>query len=114
MKNRKISNCCCNLDCQFVIQSPGILPEAADTAGTILSLLTLDSVQYMIQMVFFSSEVDKLTLEDSSIRSHDAAHSIRVDTKVHRTDALIILASLQKQSEDTSDRISFRESEHSL
>ena len=90
MKNSKISNCCCNLDCQFVIQSPGVLPEAANTAGTIFSLLTLNSVQYMIQMVFFSSEVDKLSLEDSSICSHDAAHSIRVNAKVYRTDTLIL------------------------
>jgi hypothetical protein len=45
-----------------------------------------DSVQHMVQAVFFSREADKLPCGDSSIRCHDAAYRIGIDPQVYRTD----------------------------
>ena len=89
MEHSKISDCGSNLDRKFVIQPAGIKPQCMGAGITMFSLPTLNSVQYVIQMVFITRKVDKLSLEDSSIGSHDTAHSIGIESKVHGTDALV-------------------------
>lgn len=97
MEHSKIGDCGSNLDRKFVIQPAGIKPQCMCAGITIFSLPTLNSVQYMIQMVFITRKVDKLSLKDSSISSHDTAHSIGVDSKVHGTDALILYRRTRKR-----------------
>ena len=97
MEHSKISDCGSNLDRKFVIQPAGIKPQCMGAGITMFSLPTLNSVQYMIQMVFITRKVDKLSLEDSSIGSHDTAHSIGIESKVHGTDALVLYRCIRKR-----------------
>lgn len=46
-----------------------------------------DTVQHMVQMVFFTRQIDKFPSEDSSIWSYDAAYRVTIKAKVNSTDA---------------------------
>ena len=78
-----------NLLCQFIIKMLCISPERLNVFGTMFPLVSLDSVEYMVQMVFFTGEIDKFPCQDSSIRCHDTANCIRVKSKVNGANTLV-------------------------
>ena len=90
IKHSKFSNRSSNLFRYIVIQGFGVTPHSCGAVGTVLPLLTLDTVKHMIQMVFFTRKIDKFSCKDSSIGSHDAAHSVSIEAKVYSADTPIL------------------------
>lgn len=74
-----------NLLCKFIVNTLCVLPETSYIVASMFTLVSLNAVQYRVEMVFVTGEVYKLPVQDSAIRLHDTANRIGVDTKVYRT-----------------------------
>ena len=74
IENRKIYNGSGNLFGQLIIDAFGIRPKIMCLARTVQSLKLLNAIEHMIQMVFVTCKIDKLSCKDSSICGHDSPH----------------------------------------
>ena len=79
-----------SLSGKFRIQTFRIRPSASDLLGTVFLLESPDPSEYMGQPVFFTGEIDKFPVQDSSVWPHDTTDCIRIDSKIHTADELIL------------------------
>ena len=77
-----------NLLCKFVIQTACVTPEIPHRVRPLFTLLTFDSVQHMIQMVFVTRKIDELSLEDTRVYpicfGSSQAETFPVEVRVQR------------------------------
>ena len=90
IKHCEFSNGGGNFFRYIIIQGFGVTPHSSSALRTMFSLLTLNTVEHMIQMVFFTCKIDKFSCNDSSISSHDATHRVSIETKVYSADTPIL------------------------
>lgn len=74
---------------QVLVDANSLLHVAVAASMTILSLTSACAAQLRIQPVFFTREVDELPCEDSSVWTHNAAHSVGVNAKVNSKNGLV-------------------------
>ena len=89
IENRKFYNGRGNLFGQLIIDAFGICPKIMCLARTVQSLKLLNAIEHMIQMVFVTCKIDKLSCKDSSICGHDTASCVCIKTQIDCTDSLL-------------------------